>query len=392
MSLPLPKVSRSRALATVALLLLLSGAGPSHAQPPGGMPPPQVTFVTVEPKDLVVEARHLGVAEASKVVEVRSRIRGFVASRGFEEGATVKQGDVLYEIERDSFAADVAIAEASVASAQARLRLAEKEYERRQGLFEKEAISESEVDAAKADADVMRAAIALSEAELAKAKLELSYTRVMAPFTGIIGRTEREIGSLVDDGSNSLMARIYGTDPIYVAFGVSEREWLRFRTDTGVVNSDGSSVTTMAFEGDLANGTVVNGGTLNFEDPTFDAATGTTRIRVSFPNPKGDIKPGQMVHVRPVGLKRANVILIPKRAVIMTPQTALAFVIDETDTIQPRPVEVGDWSQEDWMVRSGLQKGDRVMVDGLMKGASPGSKVTPVPLGSGAPAGEAVAK
>jgi membrane fusion protein (multidrug efflux system) len=392
MSLHLPKVSRSRAVATAAMLLLLSGAGTALAQPPGGMPPPQVTFVTVEPRDLFVAARHLGVAEASRVVEVRSRVRGFLASRGFEEGSTVRQGDLLYEIERDSFSADVAIAEASLASAQARLRLAEKEYERRLGLFQKEAISESEVDAAKADVDVRRAEIALSEAELAKAKLQLSYTRVIAPLTGVIGRTEREIGSLVDDGSNSLMTRIYSTDPIYVAFGVSEREWLRLRSDSPVAEADGRTVTALAFEGELANGMVVPGGTLNFEDPTFDPSTGTTRIRVSFPNPKGDIKPGQMVHVRPVGLKREGVILVPKRAVIMTPQTALAFVIDETDTIQARPVEVGDWSQEDWVIRSGLQKGDRVMVDGLMKGASPGTKVTPVPASGSAPGTQAVVR
>ncbi len=377
-----------RSLRTMAVVLAILGAvgrspadgPPQEGGPPANMPPPEVTFVTVEPKTIDVEYEHLALAEPSRTTEVRARVRGFLSSRTFDEGATVKAGDVLFEINSDEFRANVEIAKAQVAQAEAQLRLAEKELDRLKRIRESAAgaVSQGDVDRAEAQVDVAKAGVVLMEAGLAKAKLDLSYTTVHAPANGVIWKALKDDGALVDSGENSLLTRITQLDPIYVSFSVSEREYVAWRRGVAsgrYVMPDEKG----DFQAMLSDGTVVlEGGKINFAEPAFDERTGTTRIRIEFPNPDLKLRPGQFVRVRALGVTRPNVTSVPQRSVLQSPAGSSVFVIDEKNTVQFRPVKVGAWNGTEWNIEDGLAPGERVLVDGFMK-APPGTVVTPVP-------------
>ncbi|MFM1920040.1 MAG: hypothetical protein RLZZ303_1674, partial [Candidatus Hydrogenedentota bacterium] len=220
----------TRVLLSVPLLFLANAVG---AQPPGGdPPPPSVGVVTVEAQTLPVNFDYIGVTEASKTVEVRSRVRGFIESRDFDEGAFVKADDRLFTIDPRSFRADLDIALAQVEQAEARLNLAEQEVRRLRSVTEPGAIAQSDLDQRVAEQSNAAAALRLARAQHAKAELELSYTTVQSPLTGYVGKALKEIGSFVDESQNSLLAMVWQVDPIYVSFQISEREYLDFKTRT----------------------------------------------------------------------------------------------------------------------------------------------------------------
>jgi len=366
---------KARYLAGILAVGLGQGTLAQEGGPPAGgqAPPPQsVSYVQIEEKDLPFDREFLGVVQASRVVEVRARLRGYLAERLFEEGALVKEGDLLYRIERESFASDVEIARARVDEGEARVTLTQPELERQQRLVSTGAVAQSDLDSASAEHDVAKASLRLAQSELAKSELELSYTEVRAPLSGYIGKTVRDVGSFVDDGDKGMLAEIRRLDPIYVTFAVSEREYLASHE-----SFDGGAA--VAFTAMLADGSTVEGGRFNFEEPTFDPAMGTIQLRAEFPNPGSKLKPGQFVKVVATGLVRPSAIVVPQRAVSQTAMGSAVLVIGEGDKLEFRPVSVDAWAGDDWIVTSGLKAGERVMVDGAMK-AYPGTIVTPEPL------------
>ena len=217
---------------TFVVAFFFAHAAFGAAGPPGAggpPPPPAVSVITVEPQTLPVWFEYIGVTEASKVVEIRSRIQGFLESRDFEEGTRVDEGSRLFGIDRLPFEADVEVANAEVAQAETRLRLAEQEVKRLQSVTVPGAIAASDVDKQMAEQADAAAALRLAKAQLAKADLELGYTSISAPLDGYIGKALKEIGSLVDAGQNSLLAVMSQVDPMYASFRVSEREYLAWR-------------------------------------------------------------------------------------------------------------------------------------------------------------------
>lgn len=351
-----------------------AAAGPGGAAPP----PPEVTVVTVEAKTVPVTFEYVGIVEPSKLVEIRSRVQGFLESRDFEEGARVVEGDLLFRIDPRSFEADVEVAQAHVAQAEARLQLAQQEVKRLQSVTVPGAIAQSDLDKQMAEQANAAAAVRLAKAQLAKAELELGYTTVTAPLDGYIGKTLKEIGSLVDAGQNSLLATISQVDPMYVSFDVSEREYLAWRDaiDRGeLVAANGAAP---YVEIRLLDGTVYpRKGAIEFEDVAVDLQTGSVETRATFPNPDFRLKPGQFVSCRVVGWERPATIAVPKRAVTQSPQGPFVYVLDSDNIAQMRPIEPGPWSGDSWLVEAGVAVGDRVVVEGLVK-VRPGSPVTPV--------------
>lgn len=362
-------------LATVCLGAL----GAAQAQP-GPPPPPEVGILTVAHETLPVAFDFVGVTEASRIVEVRARVRGFLETRDFAEGAFVEAGTRLFSIDPRSFEADRDIAAAQVQQAEARLRLAEQELARLQSVTVPGAVAPSDIDTQTAAQSNAAAALRLARAQLAKADLELGYTRVEAPLSGYIGKALREIGSFVDEGQNSLLAVMQQVDPLYVSFSVSERqylEWRRAEAEGRLVRGDGDalSVSLRLLDGT----TLADVGAIDFESAEVDTATGTIEFRAAFANSTAGMKPGQFVKVLLNGYDRPGTVAIPQRAVGQSTEGAFVYVVNSEDVAELRFVQPGAWSGKRWIIESGLEPGDRVVVEGLVK-VQPGLPVRPLPL------------
>ena len=369
-----------RRLITVPILLCLVGAPGLAAQgpPQSPPPPPEVAFITVEAKTVPMLFEYVGVTEASKVVEVRARIQGFLESRDFDEGALIEEGAQLFTIDPRSFQADTDIAVARVEQAETRLKLAEQDVNRLKSVKVPGAIAETDLDKALAEQDDAAASLRLAKAQLAKAELEQSYTTVKAPLTGFIGKAEKEIGSLVDAGQNSLLTIMRQVDPIYVSFQISEREFLALQgeVDEGVLVLEEGSKPSVHIT--LLDGTEYPlEGRLNFESANVNLETGTVELRATFDNPDQRLKAGQFLNIRLNGYLRPNTLTVPQRAVSQSPQGAFVYVIDAENKAEFRTIKPGKWTGQDWIIESGLQPGERVVVEGLIK-VQPGVVVNPV--------------
>lgn len=368
---------------TIALTFVFLGgvsAGLAQGPPQGPPPPPEVAVITVQPETVPVAYEFVGVTEASKVVEVRARIQGFLDSRDFAEGAYIEQGTKLFTIDPRSFKADQQIAVARVEQAETRLTLAGQDVERLQSVKVPGAIAETDLDKALAEQADAAASLRLAKAELAKAELELSYTIVEAPLTGFVSKAEKEIGSLVDAGANSLLTLMRKVDPIYVSFQISEREYLRYEqevNDGEIVLADGEDAPYL--EVTLLDGTVYpERGVIDFESAAINVQTGTVELRATLPNADKRLKAGQFVKVFLRGYVRRDTLTVPLRAVSQSPQGTYIYVVDAENKAQFRTIKPGPWSSQDWIVDSGLAAGEQVVVEGLVK-VQPGLVVNPVP-------------
>ena len=370
---------RSLPFASVTLILLfaagflLAGCQPAKGDMPA-MPPPEVTTMPVKPEKVNVTYEYVGQAEGSREVEVRARVTGIVLERKYEEGQPVKAGELLFLIDPAPFEVAVAKAKAELASAQAREAQSRREVARLKPLIAAKAVSQREYDDAMSTLDVARANVQLAQARLREAELDLGYTRVTASVSGMTGRALKSEGSLVVANSDSLLTHLSQVDPIYVNFSLSENQRLRIASEAAagrlVLPPDGN----LGVEVVLADGTTYpHKGRVNFSDARVDTATGTIDARAVFENVDRRLMPGQFVRVRVNGASRPSAILVPQRAVLEGPHGKFVFVVKEGKA-EPRPVEVGDWHENQWIISQGLEEGDSVIVDGMIK-VRPGSPV-----------------
>lgn len=374
----------SSRITAATLLLAVSVWEIANAQPPGSgpPPPPEVSVITVVPHTVPVTFDYSGMTTASKTVEIRARIRGYLETRDFEEGSLIKEGTRLFTIDPRSFKADKEIAAARVEQAESRLKLAEQEVKRLTSVKVPGAVAAADIDKQLAEQTEAAAALRLAKAELAKAELELSYTKIEAPLTGLIGKAQREIGSFVDEGQNSLLAVMHQVSPIYVSLRISERDYLAWRADEesgALVKENGQEPYVEITLNDRS--TYDKRGKINFLSTELNPQTGSYELRAEFDNPDVKLRPGQFVkgHIR--GWARPNSITIPQRAVSQSPLGPFVYVVGDDNKAQTRPVELGEWTGSDWIVRSGLSEGDRVIVEGLTK-VRPGAEVKAAPAGN----------
>lgn len=343
-------------------------------------PPPEVFVTTIAESTIPMSYDFVGLTNASRVVEVRSRIQGFLETRDFEEGAYIDEGTRLFTIDSRPFKADLQIAVAQVEQAEARLHLAEQEVKRLQSVTVPGAIAESDLDKQIAEQTNAAAALKLAKAQLAKAELEMSYTTIEAPLTGFIDKAEKEIGSLVDAASNSLLVTMRQVDPMYVSFQVTERDWLEWReaSETGeLVLADGLEEPYLEIT--LLDGSNYNErGEMNFEAAAIDVRTGNVEIRATFANPDNKLKVGQFVKAHIRGWVRPRTLTVPQRAINQSPQGAFVYALKDDNVAQIRSVKLGQWFENKWVVTSGLKAGDQVIVEGLTR-VQPGIPVQPKP-------------
>ena len=383
-----------RILLLLPLYMFLSACGPSGGSQghggPGGMPPAEVGTITVQPKAVLAPFEYTGQTAGSREVEVRARVTGILLKRNFAEGGPVKQGQSLYTIDPMPFQAALARAEADVAGATARLEQAQRNAARLTPLLAEKAVSQKELDDALSAQAIGEADLKAARARLTEARLNLEYTRVESPATGITSRSQRSEGTLVS-GPEVLLTTVTQVDPIWVNFGIADDERLRLQreTDAGrIVLPKDSRFDVMV---KLADGSVhARTGRLAFSDIRISGQTGTSDARAEIPNPDGRLRPGQFVRVTLTGATRPEAVLVPQRAVLEGPRGKFVYVVDAKSTAQARPVEVGEWAGSDWIITGGLKAGERVIVDGVMR-IGPGAPVKAADPAARKPAADAKA-
>lgn len=372
----------TRAFACIALALALAACKPSGGQPAGGFPPPVVTIAAVELRDIPVTYEYVAQTEGSREIEVRARVTGILLKRNFQEGAPVKQGQSLFTIDPAPFRVALERAEGERAVAEARLAQAQREADRLKPVIESRAVSRKELDDAISAAQIAEAEMRSARAKVNEAKLNLDYTRVEAPISGMTSRANVSEGTLVS-GPNVLLTSVTQTDPIYVIFGIPDRDYLAMRRDAAAGRLRLPQEDRFRARVRLSDGTVyAQSGILNFTDVRVNSRTGTSEARAVLPNPQGALRAGEFVRVILDGAIRPAAAVVPLRSVLEGPQGKFVYVVNAESKAEPRPVEVGEWTAGGWIINKGLQPGDRVIVDGVMK-LGPG---VPVKIASDAPA------
>jgi len=373
-AMPAP-LTLTRILAATTAALFLAGCQPADPQqPPGGPPPAPVNVVTVEPRDVAATHEYTGQTMGYREVEVRARVTGILQRRHFREGASVQQGESLYTIDPAPFKVALARTEADLGVAQARLEQARRELARLKPVVEAKAASQREIDDAASAARVAEAEVASLQARVTESRLQLDYTRVEAPISGVTGRSAASEGTLVS-GPGVLLTTVTQTQPMYVMFGIPDRDHLAMRSELEAGRLKlpaGGRFTVLIKRAD--GSTHDQPGLLDFTDVRVNAQTGTSEARAEVANKGGVLRPGEFVRVVLQGAVRPGAIVVPQRAVLEGPQGKFVYVVGAGDRAEARPVTVGEWTADGWIIHSGITAGDRVIVDGVMR-IGPGAPV-----------------
>lgn len=386
---------RTRSLRlTVSLLACLSVVNSLGCkQDAGSAPAPQVSqveVVTVTRQTIPDEPEFIGQAESSRPVEIRSQVTGLLKAVLYSEGRDVKKGDRLYQIDPVPFQAAAASAKAKVAEAEARLVQARQDLARVKPLLAEQAVSQKDVDDAMAGDLTAKALLQGAKAELTKSQFDLDNTLITAPIDGLIERSRYYEGRLVS-AQTDLLTVVHRVDPMYVVVSVPETFILKRRRDIESKKITHPGVYQLRGQLTLMDGTAYpHEGVLDLLDPGLRTETGSRQTRITFPNPQRTLLPGQFVKVRFTGDTKTDAILIPQRAVLQGPQGPFVYVVNQDEKIQIRDVAASDWKGDQWLIDTGLNQGDRVVVNGLMK-IGPGAPVKAVPWGAtNAPATDSV--
>ena len=349
------------------VLGLAAAACSSPDQSPQGQAIP-VRTITVAQADIDNVLELPGRVEPVRVAEVRARVTGIVQQRLYEEGTDVGQGQPLFRIDPAELRASYAQTQASLERAKATAANANAVVQRYRPLVEENAISGQEFDAAQAAAREANANVAQIQAQLKSASLQLGYTTVRAPIAGRAGRAAVTEGALVSQPEGTLMTRIEQVSPIYVSFSQSATEVLQIRRAIAAgelaLSADDAVEVRLVFP----DGTEYEiPGLIEFLDFTVDEATGTIELRAEFPNPDGLLLSGEFVNARIYAGKATDVIAIPQAAVTVADSGGTVMIVDKDGKAALRPIKLGRLVGDKWVVESGLQPGDRVIVSNLQK-------------------------
>ncbi|WP_152224247.1 MexC family multidrug efflux RND transporter periplasmic adaptor subunit [Pseudomonas sp. SCB32] len=360
-------------ISALVAAMALAGCGPSGEPEAAAEIARPVDVVAVVTEPLVLTSELPGRIEPMRVAEVRARVVGIVLQKRFEEGADVKAGDLLFQIDPAPLKAAVSRAEGELARAQASLYEAQARVKRYEPLVKIEAVSQQDFDSATADMRSSQAAVRSAQADLESARLNLGYASVKAPISGRIGRALVTEGALVGQGEATLMARIQQLDPIYADFTQPVADALRLREALKGGNLSAGQSQALSIRVDGTN--YERQGELLFTDVSVDRGTGQVSLRGSFANPDGVLLPGMYVRVTAPQGSDAKAILVPQRAVQRaTDGSAHVLVIGADSRVEARQVQTGAMQGSRWQISQGLASGDRVIVGGLT-GLQPGSKV-----------------
>lgn len=368
----------------VAALILpaLTLTGCSKKEASGGGPPPKVLTTAVIQKDVPVFFEAVGQTRGSEEVEIRARVEGYLTQMSFREGGWVDKGQPLYVIDPQPFEAALAQANADLAAARANAGKAARDAARMKPLFEQDAISRQELDDAVAADEAASAKLEAARAAAKTAELNLGYCRITAPLSGVIGISQVSVGNLVGRTTSTLLTTVSAVDPIWVRFSVPERDYLQYARKMDKLGIK-PGVRRDNFRLLLADGTTYeHPGNLRATERVVDPATGSLSLEAEFPNPKRLLLPGQFARVRALIEQRKGALLIPQRAVTELQGTYFVTVVKDDGTAEQRPIQPAQRIGTYWVVDSGLQPTDKVVVEGQMR-VRPGMKVDAQPAPAG---------
>jgi len=348
----------------IATLALYTASCEKPAPPPAP-PPPEVYVTEVVQQNVPVYLDVVGQTQGFQDVEIRARVEGFLETVNFREGSTIRKGELLYQIDRKPLEAMLAAAKAELATSEARLQKAKGDVVRYTPLAAKQAVSQQELDNARAAEDAAAAQVEAGKAAVEKATLDLSYTRITSPIDGLVGATQVKPGNLVGRGESTLLTTISQIDPILFRVAVTEADYLRYskrqatRADTA--SSSGIQLT-------LADGsTYAHTGRVNLVDRAVDPTTGTLGLQLEYPNPELLLRPGQYGRARLLLETNTAALLVPQRAVQELQSIFSVALVDAANKVTFRTVKVGLRVGSLWVIEEGVKPGDRVVVEGLQR-------------------------
>jgi len=366
-------------MATLTMVVILGLAGCGQEPKKVALPPPEVTVVQPDDREVTRYLDSTGTTAALESVDIRARVQGFLDSIHFKPRAKVKAGDLLFVIDPRPYQAKVDQAGATLAARQAASTLADVEEKKAKQLQSKEAISELKWLEAIAQRDVARAQVDQASADLEAAKLDLDYTQVRSPINGHVSRNLVDVGNLVGATGKTLLTTVVNDESIYVYFNVSELDILPLirqltREDKKAREKD---ETAPAFMGLADEEGYPHKGSIDFADTKIDSSTGTMQIRAIFPNPDGLLLSGLFVRVR-VPIETRKALLVPDVAVQADQAGKYLLVVNDKGIVERRNIKTGQVVDAMTVILQGLKAGERVIVKGLQR-ARPGAKVSPSP-------------
>ena len=343
--------------------------------------------MVTKPRDVPIFSEFVGKTVSSRRIEIRSRVEGFLEKRLYEEGTMVQEGQVMFQMDRKPFEAQLRAAKAELAQQQARLDNAEANLARVEPLAEQNAVAQKELDDAIGTYRSSAASVEAANAKVMQAELDLGYTDIYSPVTGVSSFARKREGSFIGIGQEALLTYVARIQPMWVEFSISENQIFnkRARQQKGLVRPPEAEQYEVEIK--LADqSSYPHRGQITFADASLSEETGTFLVRAEIPNPEMDLRPGQFVRARIHGAIRPNAILIPQRAVQQSAQGSFVWVIEEGKT-RFQPVKTGPWLGDDWFIEEGLQGDEQVIVDGALT-VRPGIEVTTVPYQAANKAGK----
>ena len=368
----------NKILTVFSVILALSACKKGDNQNTISTKPQDVSVLELKSEDIPLNFEFSARAQGSKETEVRAQVSGILLKRNYVEGTKVEEGSILFQIDPKPYELALNQANAHLAQAKAQYTNAKTQWKRTEELFKEGYASAKTRDEALANMSSLEAAVQLAQAEVDTAKLNLDYTTVTAPISGITSMEAQSEGSLIS--TTGLLTKIVQVDPIYVIFSLSENELISFRnmTEKGLIKNPQNKTEVVAKVRFSDDTIYEHEGTINFINPTIDEATGTVKLRAVFPNPDNKIKPGQFLRLNMGGLTRINAVSLPKESVMQEAGGSYVYRVNAQNEVELATVKTGLTTQDGkWIIDEGLNAGDKIITNSLLK-LRQGVKVNPV--------------
>jgi membrane fusion protein (multidrug efflux system) len=367
------KVVQGTTLAVTAFAVLLSSGCNKQSNQDGAPPPLEVGVIKVVATPVTLSDEYAAQTEAVDTVEIRARVGGILDRQVYTDGAHVKKDDVLFVIDQQPYIATLAQARAGLAQAEATHLNSKQVLDRTRPLLEEQAVSQQDLDAAVAKERADAANVEAARAQVKTAQLNLGYTTIRASRDGVVSKALVKPGGLIDT-STTLLTTLYSIDPMYVNFTIGEQKWLQVKKQLDSADKGAA----LPYRIKLADGSEYNfSGRLDFVDAAIDPKSGTLQMRLSVPNPDRGLLAGQFVHVV-MPAESKDMIRVPQQAVQEVQGTRSVLIVDSESKVASRNVVANVRIDNDWIIESGLQPGETLIVEGTGK-VRPGMPVKPVP-------------
>ena len=355
-------------LLCISLLVFFSCSQKEEQQ--AQAPPTQVTVVVTQAKDVPIYQEFVGQIYGFKDIAIRARVEGFLEGFHFEEGSRIEKGALLYTLESQPFEADVAAKMSRVAEANTRRAKAKSDLDRIEPLAKEKAVSESDLDSAVAQYEASIESVKAAEANLRAGNIQLGYTKIYSPISGIIGKTTAKVGDFVGRSPNPVILNtVSRIDTILVEFFITETQYLQVarhllsKVEPAVQNARKENLELILADGSLYD----HKGKPEFIDRNVDPTTGAMLVQASFPNPQELLRPGQFAKVKALVTVVKDGILIPQRCVVELQGLYSVYVVGDGDKVQTRNVKVGPKIKQFWLITEGLKPDEHVVYEGLQR-------------------------